>query len=188
MITVKSIVMNSPADVDTFEYTKPEMYDVMILDFKEVDLFGRVATALDCPHLQPAAIRFKTLPIYGVILGMQLRQFVCLPVKVAKRKQPINVAFLVDPGAFHVFVSNTTLIALGFTENMPNWTTGTVNGVIREMFLSSPTGHFSGLNVIGGGYFDSLKLSVLSDYPNRRVVIQESNIEVDSSEQVDDEL
>ena len=180
--------MNSPADVDTFEYTRPESYDVTISDFKESDLFGRVSTALECPHLQPATIRLKKLPIYGVILGMQLRQFLCLPVKVAKRRKPINVAFLVDSGAFYVFVSNTTLIALGFTENMPNSTTGTVNGVTREMFLSSPTGHFSDLNVLGGGYFDSLKLSIFSDYPNKRVIIQESKFEIDASEEVDDDL
>lgn len=56
------------------------------------------------------------------------------------------------------------------------------------MFLSSPTGHFSDLNILGGGYFDSLKLSVLSDYRNKRVIIQESKFEVDASDEVDDEL
>lgn len=189
LFPVNSIFMvNSPANVDTFEYTRPESYDVVISYFKVVDLFGRVSTALECPHLQPATIKLKRLPIYGAILGMQLRQFICLPVKVATCRKPINVAFLVDSGAFHVFLSNTTLIALGFTEIMPNSTIGTVNGVIREMFLSSPTGHFSDLNILGGGYFDSLKLSVLSDYPNKRVIIQESKFEVDASDEVDDEL
>lgn len=136
-------------DIDAFEYHSPFSYDVLISDFNETDLFGRVANALECPHLK-VSHKLATYPLFGKIMGQQMRQFICLPVQLKQKGSKLfNVAFLVDSGAFHVYMSNTSFITLGHDKfNLPNPSSlAYVNGMEIEVFLSHS--HFENINVIG---------------------------------------
>lgn len=169
-----SIVIESPPDSvrDLQHFQRPQDYDVVITDFKETDLFGgELSRLLACDHLKEVN-ETLSFPVKGKIFGSQMRLWVCLPVQLFDDNKPKQVIFLVDTGATGVYLSQTTMNAVGQYEMV--FAEGKLNGLDAEFLKNKNDSHFYELNLLGGQYFKDNGLSLLADYTNNIVTIDKS--------------
>ncbi len=156
------------SDLEPRGYIDPKHAEnTMLLDCHEVDLKNLVSNVLDIPFLSEAS-ELPTWPIHGILFGEHERPFVNLIVESKKGK--VNVFFIVDTGSPHVFISQSTFIALGYSQMAPSQAELIVHGFSHPVFLS--VNHFAEVNLIGASFLSKIRGQVQIDYLKRKCLIE----------------
>jgi hypothetical protein len=135
---------NPPAN-----YIPPSLYDVVLTDVKEEDLFGGLSTVLGIAYLSDAP-RLRDWPVQGKIWGHNNRCMMSLPVSANGKS--VHVHFIVDTGAPFVYITEAVLEALGIRESDLPGILVDINGTRSRADVTPVKSHFRGLNILGMSY------------------------------------
>ena len=150
------------------DYIPPTQYNVFLSDVSHNDLVGNISERLATTYLAPGE-DVSQEPIKGILYGTNARPMVNLVVSSPRFKKKLNVIFLVDTGSPSLYVCETAMKALGFTDNIP----GTFDILFRNIThtaVVSPTtvdgkdGHYKDINLIGATFLTKMRAEVILDY------------------------
>jgi hypothetical protein len=111
----------------------------LLLDLQEANLYTDVSDLLQVPYLSTAA-GSHDWPVQGVLYALAKRPLLSLPVQL-KRGPPVNVHFLVDPGAPTTEISAAAFSGLRCS-NIPSAAKVMLAGCPNvEVHLSDPAGN-----------------------------------------------
>ena len=145
----------------------PLEFDVLIRDITEAD-FSRIGEELCISRLSTADV-MGSFPVTGIIYGPSHRVFA--PLVVRKRRNLVNLTFLIDTGCPNTYLREDSLIALGHTEAIPSDTLVEINGVGLTVFPSR--GHFANVDLLGQDFFTSFGAKLSINYRKKEIMITE---------------
>lgn len=154
--------------MESQQLTNPLEFDILITDITEAD-FSRIGEELGVFRLSAADV-IGSFPVTGIVYGSSHRVFV--PLIVRKRRNLVNLMFLVDTGSPNTYIRKDSLIALGHTESIPSATLVEINGIGLTVYPSQ--GHFVNVDLLGQDFFISFGGMLNIDYKKKEVLMAES--------------
>jgi hypothetical protein len=148
---------------------EPSEYDVVLTDVKHNDVIGPIAQ-MGVKYLEHHK-DFSQNVIKGILYGTHCRPMINLVVSSKRFKKPVNVIFLVDTGSPCLYVCQTAMDALGFSNPVPQTFDLIFRGKAHEAVVSPLKGHYHDINLIGATFLSKTCATLDIDYGTNSVKI-----------------
>ena len=157
--------------MEALSYVDPSLYDLLLTDVKEQDLYDEIAKMLQVEYLQPQEEgNRERSDITGILFGPNCRPVLNLVVETTRFRKAVNIIFIVDTGSPSLFISENAMRALGFNDFSQQVFQVKIGGHVYEANQSHS--HFADVNLIGASFLARARALLLVDYKDLKVELK----------------